>query len=80
MSKHETPMDWIYDHAHTIVSFERTIDSNDSYNFEALTIRIKIPLYKTITERHLKYTPTDRKLIDVLDEMYRDLLSASLNH
>lgn len=80
MSKHETSMDWIYDHTPIIVSFEPTIDSNDGYEFEALTIRMKIPLYKTITKRHLKYTPTDRKLIDVLDEMYKELLSASLSH
>ena len=80
MSKYKTPMDWIYDHSPIIVSFEPTVDSNDSYEFEALTIRMKIPLYKAITKRHFEYTPTDRKLIDVLDEMYKDLLSASISH
>jgi hypothetical protein len=82
MSKHKTPMDWIYDHSPIIVSFEPTIDSvsYDPYEFEALTIRMKIPLYKTITERHIEYTPADDVLIDTLDEMYKDLLLASLSH
>ena len=82
MSKHKTPMDWIYDHCGVIVSFERTIDSNDGYEFEALTIKMELVYesldrrkpYKILTERHLKYTPTDTALVITLDEMYQDIL------
>ena len=83
MSKHKTPMDWIYDHCGVVVSFERTIDSNDGYEFEALTIKMELVYeshlsrrsYKKVTERHLKYTPTDVALVNILDEMYRDILT-----
>lgn len=80
MKTPETPMDWIYDHPNTIVSFHQTTDSNRLYGFKALTIRMKFPLCKTITKRHLEYTPTDDILIDILDEMYKNLLLALLSH
>lgn len=82
MSKRKTISDWIHDHTDIIVSFEWTMNSvaYNSYKSNALTIRMKIPLYKTMTKRHLECTPDDDIFINILDEMYDDLLSASISH
>ena len=82
MSRHKTLSNWIHDHTDIIVSFEWTMNSvaYDSYKSNALIIIMKIPLCKTMTKRHLECTPDDDVLIGILDEMYKDLLSASISH